>query len=108
MKAKLLTILNQCIYNKSIADFNAIVELINSISADDTSDINIRFNDTSIYISMFKGYKLISISFTDSNKLLFCLPDNVSKTYIIDNSPKGQDCSYNIQYNDIKALLDSK
>ena len=102
MKAKLLSILKQCIYNKSIADYKAIIELINSINNDNVKDLNITFNDTSIYISMFNnGYKLISMSFTDSNKLLFCLPNNFSKTYIIEN------CDYIMQYNDIKALLNS-
>lgn len=99
MKAKLITILNQCIYNKSIADFNAIVGLINSISDDDITDINIKHSKTSIYISMFKGYKLVSVSFTDNNMLLFHLPNDISKTYVIGN------CGYNIQYDDIKALL---
>ena len=100
MKAKLLNVLNQCIHNKHIADYKAITELINSINDDNVKDLNITFNDTSVYISMFNSdYKLISISFTDSNKLLFCLPDNVSKTYVIENS------SYNIQYNDIANLL---
>ena len=109
MKDKLLNILNQCIYNKTITDFNAIIKLINSVNDDSVKDLNISFNDTSIYVSMFNSdYKLISISFTDSNKLLFCLPDNISRTYVIDNSPKGQDCDYNIQYNEIKALLNSK
>ena len=102
MKAKLLAILNQCIYNKSIEDFNAIIKLINSINDDNVKDLNISINDTSVYISMFKDYKLISVSFTDNNKILFCLPDNVSKTYIIEND------SYNIQYNEIKALLSHK
>ena len=103
MKAKLISILNQCIYNKTIADFNAIIKLINSVNDDSVRDLNIKFNDTSIYVSMFNSdYELISLSFTDSNKLLFCLPDDVSKTYVIDND------SYNIQYDDIKALLDSK
>ena len=106
MKAKLLSILNQCIHNKPIADYKAIMGLINSVNDDDVKDLNITFNDTSVYVSMFNSdYKLLSISFTDSNKLLFCLPDNVSKTYIIENSPIRQDCSYNMQYNDVKALL---
>ena len=100
MKVKLISILNQCIYNKYIADFNAIIKLINSVNDDSVADINIKFNDTSVYISMFNSdYKLISISFTDNNMLLFCLPDNVSKTYVIDND------GYNMQYDDIKALL---
>ena len=100
MKNKLLNVLNQYLYNKPIADYKAITELINSINDDNVKDINISFNDTSIYISLFNSdYRLISISFTDSNKLLFCLPDNVSKTCVMDND------SYNIQYNDIKALL---
>lgn len=108
MKDKLLNVLNQCIYNKPIVDYTAITELINSINDDNVRDLNISFNDTSIYISLFNSdYKLISISFTDSNKLLFCLLDNVSKTYVIENSTIGQDCSYNMQYNDIKALLNS-
>ena len=106
MKNKLINILNQCIYNKTIEDFKALTEMINSINDDSVKDLDISFNDTSIYISMFNSdYKLISISFTDSNKLLFCLPDNAIKTYVIDNSPEGQDCSYNMQYNAIKALL---
>ena len=100
MKTKLLNVLNQCIYNKSIADYTAIIELINTINDDSVADINIKFNDTSIYVSMFNSdYKLISISFTDSNKMLFCLPDDVSRTYVIDND------SYNIQYDEIARLL---
>ena len=100
MKAKLLNILNRCVYNKYIADFTAIIKLINSINDGSVKDLNIKFNDTNIYVSMFNSdYKLISISFTDSNKLLFCLPDNASKTYIIEN------CDYNMQYNTINALL---
>ena len=106
MKAKLLNVLNRCVYNKPIADYQAIMELINSINNDNVKDLNITFNDTSVHISMFNSdYKLISISFTDSNKLLFCLPDNVSKTYIIENSTIGQDCGYSIQYDEIKVLL---
>lgn len=102
MKAKLLTVLNQCIYNKSIADYTAIMKLINSINDDNVTDINITFNDTNIYVSMFNSdYKLISMSFTGNNKLLCSLPDDLCKTYFIDND------SYNIQYDDIKALLNS-
>lgn len=95
MKTKLINVLNQCIYNKSVADFNAINELINTISNDDISDINIEHSKTGIYVSMFKGYKLVSVSFTDNNKLLFHLPNNVSKTYVIEN------CGYNMQYDEI-------
>ena len=106
MKTKLLNVLNQCIYNKLKEDCQAVMELINSVNDDSVKDLNITFNDTSVYVSMFNSdYKLISISFTDSNKLLFCLPDNASKTYVIDNSTTWQDCSYNMQYNEIKALL---
>ena len=100
MKNKLLNVLNRCIYNKPVADYKALTELINSINDDNVKNINIEHNKTGIYVSMFNSdYKLISISFTDSNKLLFCLPNNVSKTYIIEN------CSYNMQYNEIKSLL---
>ena len=106
MKTKLLNVLNQCIHNKPIADYTAIIELINSINDDSVKDLNISVSNTRVYVSMFNSdYKLISISFTDSNKMLFCLPDNISKTYVIDNSSIGQDCSYNIQYNDVNALL---
>ena len=106
MKNKMLNVLNQCIYNKPIADYTAIMELINSINNDNVKDLNISVSNTSVYVSMFNSdYKLISISFTDSNMLLFCLPDNASKTYVIDNSSTWQDCSYNMQYNEIKALL---
>lgn len=102
MKTKLLSILNQCIYNKTIADYTDIIELINSINDENVKDLNTTFNDTSIYLSMFNSdYKLISVSFTKNNMLLFCLPDNASKTYVIEN------CSYNMKYSDIKALLNS-
>lgn len=102
MKDKLISILNQCIYNKTIEDFKALTELINNINSDNIEDLNIRINDTNVYVSMFNSdYQLISVSFTDNNMLLFCLPDNVSKTHIIDND------SYNMKYNDIKALLNS-
>ena len=108
MKNKLLNVLNQCIHNKTIADYKALTELINSIDDDSVKDINIEHNKTGIYVSMFNSdYELISMSFTDSNKLLFCLLDNVSKTYVIENNPAGQDCGYNIQYNEIKVLLNS-
>ena len=109
MKDKLLNVLYLYIHNKSTEDFAAIIELINSINNDNVKDLNITSNDTSVYISMFNSdYKLISISFTDSNKLLFCLPNNVSKTYVMDNSTIWQDCRYNMQYSDIKALLINK
>ena len=100
MKAKLLSILSNCIYNKSLADFKAIDKLISSINEDNITDINIKFNDTSVYISMFNSdYQLISVSFTDTNKVLFNLPDNIIKTHVIKN------CGYNMKYSDIKALL---
>lgn len=101
MKAKLLTVLNQCIYNKSIEDFNVIIELINTINDDKTEEIRINNNDTSIYISMFNKSYLMSIMFTDNNKILCSLLGDVSKTYVIDND------SYNMQYDDINALLNS-
>lgn len=99
MKNKLLTILNQCIYNKSIADFNVIIELINTINDDKTSDIKLSQSSVGLYISMFNDNKLFSVMFTDNNELLFSLPSDISKTYTIEN------CSYNMQYDDIKALL---
>lgn len=102
MKAKLLNILSQCVYNKSSEDFNVLLKLINIINDEVTEDLNIKINDTSVYLSFFNGdYRLTSVSFTDNNKLLFTLPDNIIKTYIIDN------CSYNIQYDEIRALLNS-
>lgn len=103
MKNKVLNILNRCAYNKPVADYQAIIELINSIKDDEVNNINIKINDTNIYVSMFNSnYQLISVSFTDTNKMLFCLPDDVSETYVIDN------CSYNIQYDEIRALLVNK
>lgn len=99
MKAKLLTVLNQCIYNKSIADYQAIMELIDSINDDKTSDINLSQSSIGLYLSMFYDCKLLSVMFTDNNMLLFSMPSDISKTYVIDN------CSYNIKYDDIKALL---
>ena len=99
MKTKLLTILSQCIYNKSIADFNVIMELINTVNDDKTSDIELSYSTIGLYVSMLNNGKLCSIMFTDNEELMFSLPDDISRTYIIDN------CSYNIQYNEIKAIL---
>lgn len=108
MKNKLLTILNQCIYNKTIADFNVINQLTVLIADDITDGISIKYNNDNVYISMwYDGVKLYSILFTDDNRLLCSLPDDIVKTYVIDNSPIGQDCSYNMQYDEIKALLNS-
>ena len=102
MKNKLLTILNQCIYNKSIADFNVIIELINIINDNKTSDIKLSQSNIGLYISMFYDGRLLSIMFTDNDVLLFSMPSDISITYVIEN------CGYNIQYSDIKALLLSK
>lgn len=101
MKTKLITVLNQCIYNKSIADYQAINELINTINDDKTSDIKLSQNSIGVYISMFNDGRLLSIMFTDNDVLLFSLPSDISKTYIIEN------CGYNTQYDDIKALLNN-
>lgn len=102
MKNKLLTVLNQCIYNKSIEDFNVILELINTINDDKTSDIKLSQSNIGLYLSMFYDGRLLSVMFTDNNDLLFSLPSDISKTYVIDND------SYNIQYDEIKALLSIK
>lgn len=101
MKNKLLTILNQCIYNKSIEDFNVIIDLINTINDDKTSDIKLSQSNIGLYVSMFNNGRLLSVMFTDNNVLLFSLPDNIIKTYIIEN------CGYNMQYSDIKSLLNN-
>ena len=101
MKNKLLTVLNQCIYNKTIVDFNVIIELINTINDDKTSDIKLSQSNIGLYISMFYDGRLFSVMFTDNNVLLFSLPSDIGRTYVIDN------CSYNMQYDDIKSLLNS-
>ena len=101
MKTKLITILNQCIYNKSIADFNVIIDLINTINDDKTSDIKLSQGNIGLYISMFNNGRLLSVMFTDNDVLLFSLPSDIGRTYVIKN------CSYNIQYSDIKSLLNS-
>ena len=102
MKNKLLTILNQCIYNKTIADFNVIIELINTINDDKTSEIKLSQSNIGLYLSMYNDGRLLSVMFTDNNVLLFTLPDNIIKTYVIEN------CGYNVQYDEIRALLLSK
>lgn len=102
MKAKLLTVLNQCTYNKTVMDFNVIIELINTINDDKTGDIEMSYSTIGLYVSMFNNGKLCSIMFTDNEELMFSLPDDIGKTYIIDND------SYNMQYSDIKALLSCK
>lgn len=101
MKAKLLTILNQCIYNKSIEDFNVIIDLINIISDDKTSGIKLSQSNIGLYVSMYNDGKLFSIMYTDNNVLLFSKPDDISRNYVIEND------SYNMQYSDIKALLNN-
>ena len=99
MKNKLLTILNQCIYNKSIEDFNLIIELINTINDDKTSDIKLSQNNIGLYISMYNDGRLLSVMFTDNDMLLFSMPSDISRTYVIEN------CSYNMQYSYIAKEL---
>ena len=102
MKAKLLNVLNQCIYNKTIADFNVINQLSTLIADDRTDDISIKYNNDSVYLSLwYDEVKLYSLLFIDDNRLLCSLPDDIGKTYVIEN------CSYNMQYDDIKDLLNS-
>ena len=102
MKTNIINILTQCIYNKSIADFNIINQLTTLIEDDRTDDIAIKHNDDSVYISLwYDRVKLYSVMFIDDNRLLCSLPDDICKTYFIDND------SYNMQYGDIKALLNS-
>ena len=102
MKNKLITILNQCIYNKTIEDFNVIIELINTINDDKTSDIKLSQSNIGLYVSMYNDGRLLSVMFTDNNLLLFSMPSDIIKTYVIEN------CGYNIQYSDIEALLINK
>lgn len=102
MKTKLLNILNQCIYNKTITDFNVIIELINTINDDKTSNIKLSQSNIGLYISMFNNGRLLSVMFTDNDSLLFSLPSDIGRTYVIDND------SYNIQYDEIRALLINK
>ena len=101
MKNKLLTILNQCIYNKSIEDFNVIIDLINTINDDKTSEIKLSQSNIGLYVSMFYDGKLFSVMYTDNNMLLFSMPSDIGRTYVIEN------CGYNMQYSDIKALINS-
>lgn len=102
MKTKLITVLNQCIYNKSIEDFNVIIDLINTVNDDKTSAIKLSQSNIGLYISMYNDGRLFSIMFTDNDMLLFSMPSDISKTYVIEN------CGYNVQYDDIMALLLSK
>ena len=99
MKTKLLTILNQCIYNKTIVDFNVIIELINTINDDKTSDIKLSQSNIGLYVSMFNNGRLFSIMYTDNNVLLFSMPSDIGRTYVIEN------CSYNMQYDEIAKEL---
>ena len=99
MKTKLINVLNQCIYNKTIEDFNVIIELINTINDDKTSGIKLSQNNIGLYISMFYDGRLLSVMFTDNDALLFSLPSDIGRTYVIDN------CGYNMQYDEINALL---
>ena len=102
MKNKLLTILNQCIYNKSIEDFNVIIDLINTINDDKTSNIKLSQSNIGLYLSMYNDGRLFSVMFTDNDVLLFSLPNDIGRTCVIEN------CGYNIQYDEIRALLVNK
>lgn len=101
MKTKLITVLNQCIYNKSTEDFNVIIELINTINDDKTSNIKLSQSNIGLYLSMFNNGRLLSIMFTDNDKIMLSLPDDISKTYVIDND------SYNISYSDLRNILNN-
>ena len=102
MKNKVISVLNQCIYNKSIEDYTAIIELIDTIKDDKTNAIKLSQSNIGLYVSMFYDGRLFSIMFTDNNVLLFSLPSDIGRTYDIGND------GYNMKYSDIKALLDSK
>ena len=103
MKTRLLTVLNQCIYNKSLADFEAIIKLTSLLNdkdtihaSTDTEDYGV--NDSSLHIHFRdKNYKLLTASFNINNYIVIHLGCNCIYTML--------NCDYNIQYNEIKAIL---
>jgi len=103
MKSIIVNILNQCLYNKSISNFNAIIKFIHLIQDKDTTYasmdiIDYNHNDSTISIHFRdKDYKLITVTFNSSEYIVIHLDCNCINTMIND--------SYNIQYNEIRNIL---
>jgi len=103
MKDTIANILNQCVYNKSLNDFDAIIKLIDLLQDKDTTYasmdiVDYNHNDSTISIHFRnKDYKLITVTFTSSEYIAIHLDCGCTYTFIND--------SYNIQYNDIRNIL---
>lgn len=103
MKIIVANILNQCVYNKSLNDFEAIIKFISQIQENETTYHNMDivdydYNDSIISIHFRdKEYKLLTVTFTSSEYIVIHLDCNCTYTFIND--------SYNIQYNDIRNIL---
>lgn len=115
MKNIIVNILNQCIFNKSINNFNAITKFIHLIQDKGTTYASIDIvdydsNDSAIHVHFRdKDYKLLTVSFNSSEYIVINLDCNCTNTMIncdsnlkLRSEPKG---SYNMQYNDIRNIL---
>lgn len=107
MKDIIISILNQCVFNKSISEFDAITKTIRLIQDKDTTIhtlkiIDYDINDSNINIQLWckdtdSLKSLLSLSFHSDEYIGIILPCNC--THMIFND------SYNIQYNDIRSII---
>lgn len=106
MKNKLINILNQCIFNKSFNDYKKVEKFIITLQNYDIIFNNIEnivydVDDEFIFISFWTTYndnrKLISVMFNSDNYITI--------SQICGCEDVLFNCSYNIQYDDIKKLL---
>lgn len=107
-KQNLITVLNQCVFNKPLHEFNAITNFIRSIQPKhitinsiehDTKDIDIGYEGINITLwTEYQGKcKVLSIVFNNSQYIAF--NQVCGCQYAMFNSV------YNVQYEEIKDLL---
>lgn len=108
MKNKLIKVLNQCVFNKPINQFDSITKFIRTLQRDNTCFNTIEHDTKDLDL----GYESISITlWTDYNskRKLICIVFNNSEYISIHNECGCTDAfvndSYNIQYDEIRALL---
>lgn len=108
MKTKVIEVLNQCVFNKPINQFDSITKFIHTLQRDNTC-VNSMEHDTK---DLDLGYESISITlWTEYNnkRKLICIVFNNSEYISIHNecgcTNAFVNCGYNTQYDEIRALL---
>lgn len=99
LKAVTIEILNHCVFNKTIFDFNLIKDLIKVIESDKAVNVTVSESITGIFISGFFDGWLFSFKFHDNDTIMLTLPNDNLTTYTIVND------GYNAQYAEIKTSL---